>query len=56
MSGGYQPIFIATAKGAAAEVMVRAQKPNLTTVSARAGEAKAAIAASAARIRFIDHL
>src|SRR5215468_2293652 len=31
---GYQPFFVATAKGAAAEVMVLAQKPTLTTVSA----------------------
>src|SRR5713226_4606927 len=30
----YQPIFVAIANGAAAEVMVLAQKPNLTVVSA----------------------
>ena len=41
----YHPFFVATAKGAAAEVMVLAQKPTLTTVSA----ASAAIGAPASK-------
>src|SRR5207248_5602535 len=40
--GPYQPIFIAIANGAAAEVMVRAQKPTLTvSPAASAFEARA---------------
>src|SRR5437588_866507 len=38
-AGAYQPIFVAIANGAAADVMVRAQKPTLTTFSASAAEA-----------------
>ena len=39
-----QPIFVAIANGAAAEVTVRAHQPTLTTVSAGAGVASAASA------------
>jgi len=56
-AGAYQPFFIAMAKGAAAEVMVRAQNPTLTTDSAaRPVDAEAMSAASIATIDFMGHL
>src|SRR5712671_6172613 len=55
--GAYQPFFWAMANGAAAEVIVRAQKPTLTTLSAaRPVDGKAVSAAIVARIVFIGHL
>ena len=49
----YQPFFIATAKGAAADVMVRAQKPTFTTdSSARAALAEASAATDRITLMF----
>src|SRR5438128_3088120 len=57
-AGAYQPFFVAIAKGAAAEVMVRAQKPTLTTDSAaRPVDEETMSAVSIAKIVvFIGHL
>jgi hypothetical protein len=42
-----QPIFCATAKGAAAEVMLLAHQPTISTVCARAPGASASMTAKA---------
>src|SRR6516162_4201967 len=57
-AAAYQPILVATANGAAADVTVRAQNPNLTKVSAApAGLARAPQTRRVAAISFlIDHL
>jgi hypothetical protein len=54
----YQPILVAIANGAAAEVMVRAQKPTLTAAgAARAtGVCHASPASEAKSIAIVDFL
>src|SRR5919201_934739 len=52
----YQPLFTAMAKGAAAEVMVRAQNPTLRTASSACAErALQRRSTAAVTIFFINH-
>src|ERR671937_344473 len=51
----YQPLFIAMAKGAAAEVMVRAQNPTLRTASSACAESAPPRRSTTVTVFFIDH-
>src|SRR5205814_4533818 len=52
----YQPLFIAMANGAAADVIVRAQNPTLTTVSAACAENAVPRRIAAVNVVFIARL